>query len=207
MLASSPASDRSVVSSDSFDPRSHPEEQKAKRGKTRLVLITGCSGGGKSTLLAALKHRGYAVVEEPGRRIVAEENAASGLALPWVDMAAFARRAVAMSRSDLVSAQKMSGIVFFDRGLLDAAVALQSACGIPYQETLGPLRPYSATAFVAPPWPEIFASDQDRRHDLKAAIEEFERLHSALLEMHYDVQMLPKISVQERVDFVLENIT
>jgi hypothetical protein len=33
-----------------------------------FVLITGCSGGGKSTLLAELRARGHPVVEEPGRR-------------------------------------------------------------------------------------------------------------------------------------------
>jgi predicted ATPase len=35
----------------------------------RFVVISGCSGGGKSTLLAELGRRGHAVVEEPGRRI------------------------------------------------------------------------------------------------------------------------------------------
>jgi predicted ATPase len=43
----------------------------------RFVVISGCSGGGKSTLLAELVGRGYAAVEEPGRRIVEEELAAT----------------------------------------------------------------------------------------------------------------------------------
>jgi predicted ATPase len=34
----------------------------------RFVLLSGCSGGGKSALLAELHARGYHVVEEPGRR-------------------------------------------------------------------------------------------------------------------------------------------
>jgi predicted ATPase len=46
----------------------------------RFVAISGCSGGGKSTLLFELKRRGYAVVEEPGRRIIAEELSGSGQA-------------------------------------------------------------------------------------------------------------------------------
>ncbi len=49
----------------------------------KLVVISGCSGGGKSTLLAELARRGHAVVEEPGRRIVAQELARGGPALPW----------------------------------------------------------------------------------------------------------------------------
>jgi len=60
-----------------------------KRGEAadvgRFVVISGCSGGGKSTLLAELGSHGYATVEEPGRRIVKEELKAGGPALPWVD--------------------------------------------------------------------------------------------------------------------------
>ena len=36
----------------------------------RFIILSGCSGGGKSTLLAELARRGFATVEEPGRRIV-----------------------------------------------------------------------------------------------------------------------------------------
>ena len=44
----------------------------------RLVVISGCSGGGKSSLLAELQARGHRVVEEPGRRIIAEETVTGG---------------------------------------------------------------------------------------------------------------------------------
>ena len=58
----------------------------------RFVVISGCSGGGKSTLLSELGRRGYGTVEEPGRRIVREEMLGEGSALPWTDATAFARR-------------------------------------------------------------------------------------------------------------------
>jgi hypothetical protein len=60
----------------------------------RFVVISGCSSGGKSTLIAELGKRGHAVVDEPGRRIVKEELASGGSALPWLDGVAFARRAM-----------------------------------------------------------------------------------------------------------------
>jgi predicted ATPase len=60
----------------------------------RFVVISGCSGGGKSTLLIELGRRGYATVGEPGRRIVKEEMLGEGSALPWANEIAFARRAV-----------------------------------------------------------------------------------------------------------------
>lgn len=52
----------------------------------RFVIISGCSGGGKSTLIDELAKRGHAVVEEPGRRIIADERARGGTALPWIDL-------------------------------------------------------------------------------------------------------------------------
>src|SRR3546814_5610629 len=94
-----------------------------------LIIISGCSGGGKSTLLREMAHRGYAVVEEPGRRIIAEEREGSGHALPWVNLAAFAERAVELSLEDRARAKDLRGPVFFDRGLIDAAAALEFATG------------------------------------------------------------------------------
>jgi predicted ATPase len=66
----------------------------------RFVAISGCSGGGKSTLLVELGRRGYSIVEEPGRRILKDQLQGEGSALPWVDATAFARRAIAMALSD-----------------------------------------------------------------------------------------------------------
>jgi predicted ATPase len=62
-----------------------------------FVVISGCSGGGKSTLLTELGRRGYVMVEEPGRRIVRAEMPGDGLALPWVNATAFARRAITLA--------------------------------------------------------------------------------------------------------------
>ena len=52
--------------------------------QTVRVVISGCSGGGKSTLLAELGARGYAVFEEPGRAIVKEQLVSGGDALVFL---------------------------------------------------------------------------------------------------------------------------
>lgn len=88
------------------------------------IVLSGCSGGGKSTLLAELERRGFSVVPEPGRRIVEEEQRSEGLALPWVDLAAFAKRAIDLASEDRRRMVDEASWVFFDRGLVDAAVAL-----------------------------------------------------------------------------------
>ena len=172
----------------------------------RFVILSGCSGGGKSTLLAALAARGYATVEEPGRRIVAEETAQGGTALPWIDLAAFARRAMQMAIEDRRQAAQLPGFVFFDRGLIDAATALQQATG---EDALSPHvteHRYNRTVFLTPPWPEIFVGDDARRHDLVSAITEYDRLLEVYPKLGYEVAILPKSPVGERVEFVLARL-
>lgn len=183
----------------------------------RCVVISGCSGGGKSTLLAALRERGFHCVDEPGRRIVAEEiqqndvQQGGGRALPWVDLDAFARRAIAMAARDMRAAQDngakaAGGWIFFDRGIVDAAVALQTANGTPASGILRQYPRYHRMVFMTPPWPAIYATDSARRHGLDEAIAEHERLMVAYQDFGYETILLPKIGVMERVEFVLRRL-
>ena len=172
----------------------------------RFVVISGCSSGGKSTLLAELGRRGYATVEEPGRRIVQEEMLGKGLALPWVDAIAFARRAVALALADRATVNHESGWVFFDRGLIDAAAALQRLTGEPALATLAPANHYYPRVFLAPPWPEIYVIDTERRHGLSAAIAEYQHLLDVYPSLGYQVRILPKATTPERADFVLRSL-
>ncbi|MEN3349562.1 MAG: hypothetical protein V7632_3197 [Bradyrhizobium sp.] len=174
--------------------------------QNRFILISGCSGGGKSTLLAELRARGHAVVEEPGRRIVADELASGGSALPWVDPAAFLRRAIEVALSDRAAAEAHSGWVFFDRGLVDAASALQALTGEPVLRPLCARHRYHRRVFMAPPWPQINVTDPERRHRLEDAIAEYQRLLETLPALGYDIIDLPKISPSARADFVLATL-
>ena len=169
----------------------------------RFVVISGCSGGGKSTLLGELGRRGQVTVEEPGWRIVKEELLADGSALPWVNETAFARRAIALALADRTADGNSAGWVFFDRGLIDAAAALQHLTGEPALAALGQRHRYHKRVFLAPPWPEIYLPDAERRHGFDAAVAEYMRLLEAYPLLGYEVTVLPKVGVSERADFVL----
>lgn len=172
---------------------------------SRFVIISGCSGGGKSTLLAELARRGHAVVPEPGRRIIAEERAGAGKALPWVDLLGFLHRASEMGRADCAWAARQPGRVFFDRGLVDAAIGLLHVDGIPLDRTLGDHR-FHQTVFMAPPWPAIYRSDADRQHDFRAAEAEYYRLTRGYTSLGYTLSVLPRVSPEARADHVLARL-
>lgn len=173
---------------------------------SRHVILSGCSGGGKSTLLADLAGRGFGTVSEPGRRIVAEELRGDGKALPWVNLGAFATRAIEVAAQDRNIAQEEGNWTFFDRGLVDAAVALQHATGRAASATLASFPRYYRLVFLTPPWPEIYVRDWERQHDMSEAVAEYERLVIAYRELDYEPIILPKSSVAERSLFVLSHL-
>jgi len=173
---------------------------------SRHVVLSGCSGGGKSTLLAELARRGFPTVSEPGRRIVEEELRGDGKALPWVDLAAFAKRAIDMAAEDRRQAAQKSGWVFFDRSLIDAAVALQHATGQPASVLLYRFGRYHSQVFLTPPWIEIYVSDRERRHRPEEAMLEYDRLLAAYGALGYETIVLPKLGVSDRADFVLSRL-
>jgi len=172
---------------------------------SQLYVLSGCSGGGKSVLLAELTRRGFQTVEEPGRVIVCEEQKKGGDALPWVNPEAFATRAIKMSIASFDVVVQHEGATFLDRSLVDAISFLKHLSGAISQEHAGLLREkrYAKTVFLTPPWPEIFEYDAERQIGFDAAVEEYERLVHSYSEFGYSPVVLPKASIDERADFVM----
>ena len=170
------------------------------------VIVSGCSGGGKSSLIDEFRRRGYACVEEPGRRIVQAELERGGSALPWINPTAFARRAVEVALSDLATAPA-SGWVFFDRGLVDALSALAHFTANPAHLMPGHRHRYHRRVFLTPPWREMYRTDAERRHGFDQACEEYARLLVDFPALGYDFLELPRVSITERADHVLAALT
>ena len=171
----------------------------------RLVILSGCSGGGKSALLAELARRGLAVYEEPGRQVVKEQLFIGGDAVPWADVDGFVALTVSRAIYNLVSAARIGRPAVFDRGIIDQIAGL---------ELLGrPVPPSLAAAavrfhchrriFLVPPWPEIFANDTERRHSFADAEQDYAGLLRAYVRHGYDPVILPKAAVATRADVML----
>ncbi len=65
---------------------------------------------------------------------------------------------------------------------------------------------YNRTVFLAPPWPEIFGQDAERKQDFDEALRTFEAMEQIYRELGYEITLLPKLSVQERVHFISSNL-
>ena len=83
---------------------------------------------------------------------------------------------MAIALADRAAADSLDGWVFFDRGLIDAAAALERMTGKPVLTALGQANRYHRRVFLAPPWPEIYETDPQRRHGMDVALVEYSRL-------------------------------
>lgn len=172
-------------------------------------VITGASGGGKSTLIAALAASGYRTLPEAGRLIVAEQLALAGTALPWRDRVAFME--LLFERSIAAFDQigdAVSENVFLDRSFIEA-IGYCAVIGHPVPEAMlqaaVALR-FDPPVFVCPPWPEIFAPDTERRHDFKFARRDYEANIAAYSSAGYDLIDVPRVPVADRVAFVEQTL-
>ena len=97
----------------------------------KLIIISGCSGGGKSTLLTELSSQGYTVIPEVGREIVKEQLSTKGNSTPWQNPKSFCELVIEKSRTRYDHAKTLPGakdqLIFFDRSVLD---------GISFYQTL-----------------------------------------------------------------------
>jgi predicted ATPase len=187
-----------------------PREQAMSHPITdRFVVVTGGPGSGKTTLIDALAGAGFACTAEAGRAIIQEEVASGGTALPWADREAFATRMldrdVRTYRTVRAVAAGHGGPVFFDRGIPDV-IGYRRLVGMPVppalEEAARRLR-YHRRVFIAPPWPEIFHADAERKQDFAEAVRTFGAMRGVYAEYGYELVGLPKAPVAERVAFVL----
>ncbi|WP_153768809.1 AAA family ATPase [Labrenzia sp. CE80] len=173
-----------------------------------LFILSGCSGGGKSAILNELRDRGFAVVPEAGRRVVADALETNSSALPWIDPLAFCRACCDLHMRDLAKLPNQKRRVFLDRSLIDLAAYLEMK-QIPVPVDLSAAlhaMSYDQTVFLTPPWQEIFVNDSERKASFEEAALEYEHLLSFFQSLGYQVTLLPKTSITERTDMLLNEL-
>ena len=186
----------------------HYEPESAAQTADRCFVISGCSGGGKSTLLAALAREGFTVFEEPGRQIVKEQQFIGGNALPWSDARMFVELAASRAMYQRIRGGRAAGHLFFDRGVVDALSFLEYLnLPVPAHLEMAARRlRYADVVFMTPPWMEIFATDAERRHGFEQAVAQYAVLRRSYQRLGYLPLEIPKGPLAERVRFVVEQL-
>jgi predicted ATPase len=162
-------------------------------------VITGGPGAGKSTLLAELSVQGLPVFPEVARDILQQPG---GMAMRAERPADFAD---AMLRAELAAWHAApSGPSLYDRGFPDI-VGFMELEGLAVPECLDRLcrdYRYNGPIFRAPPWPQIYAQDDERIQDWAEAVASDAAVVSAWKGYGYQLIDLRLETVKERADFV-----
>ena len=175
----------------------------------RFFVVTGGPGSGKSALIDALQQAGYARSVEAGRGIIQDQVAIGGRAVPWDDRILFAEMMLSWEMRSYHQAESQPGVVFFDRGVPDVVgyLELQSLPVPEHMRRAVESFRYNRRVFIAPPWPEIFHQDRERKQDLKEALRTYHAMAAVYSRLGYELVEIPRASVEERTRFLLAGIS
>jgi predicted ATPase len=171
----------------------------------KRVIITGGPGFGKTSIVDELESRNYACIHEVSRKIIKEQLETRGDILPWKNLKRFSELLMELriKQFDEVLHQ---GFTFFDRGIPDIISYMQrSDLHIPvdYFSHVNKCTYYS-TVFIVPPWKEIYKIDGERKENFETAVDLHDYISETYQNFGYETVVLPKVSVKERADFILQ---
>ncbi|RUA11722.1 MAG: hypothetical protein DSY83_16350, partial [Flavobacteriia bacterium] len=142
---------------------------------------------------------------------IQEQQAIDGDALPWKDKGLY--RDLMFERSiesfeKTMDAYTRNDPVFFDRGFLDT-LCYAVISGIRIENSMKIMAEtwrYNEDVFILPPWQEIYQTDEQRKQDWNEAVFTYNSMIQTYRGFEYNLVEVPKTSVPERVDFVLDFI-
>lgn len=65
---------------------------------------------------------------------------------------------------------------------------------------------YSKNVFIAPPWPEIYTQDEERKQTIKEAKETYLAMLEVYKNYNYSLIELPKLTIESRTNFIINKI-
>ena len=167
-------------------------------------MVTGGPGSGKSTLIDALAAAGVATSAEVGRRIIREQLAAGGRALPWDDERAFADLMLDGELAAHAAALARGTPIVLDRGIPDV-VGFLRVSGLPVPPAIDAAARrtrYAPRVFLAPFWAEIYRHDPERRQPAEVAARTEAIMRETYAGYGYTLVELSRADVATRVAFV-----
>mgnify|MGYP001562589626 FL=1 len=174
---------------------------------SQKYIITGAPGTGKTSIINALKERGYSCVEENSREIIAEQIINGGEILPWKNQIAF-ENLISHKRAKQYASITKDEIYFFDRSAIDCIAYLKANNLEASDEILEAIKncEFNSNVFYTPIWKEIYTNDSERKEIIDEAIAIEKLLLETYILFGYHLIEIPKFTIKERVDFILQNI-
>ena len=172
----------------------------------KRIVISGAPGTGKTSIIDELSNRGYTCHPEISREIIADQVYTNGSITPWQDIDRFSKVVIEERLNQFKKASNK--IEFYDRGIIDSfAYLLKDKIPIKQEwESIAKKYRYFNKVFIAAPWKDIYQTDEERKEDFITATE----IHKFMIEAYklysYQVIIIPKTDIRDRINFILNEI-
>lgn len=172
----------------------------------KRIAISGAPGTGKTSIIDALTKMQYKCKPEVSREIIAEQLKIGGDITPWNDLDSFSKLVITERIKQFKQAK--CSIEFFDRSIIDSfAYLLKDKISITKEwNSLAKSHKYYNKVFITPPWKEIYICDKERLEDFETATSIHKYMVQAYEMYGYEVIIIPKTNIQERIAFILNHI-
>lgn len=182
---------------------------------TKKIVITGGPSTGKTAVIEALEQKGYQCLEEVIRAMTLAKKAQesdvvfkSNPIVSVTDPAAF-NQMILDARVDQYKSTLNSSneLVFFDRGIPDI-LAYMDCFGQEYDESFKSACSTNTydLIFLMPSWQEIYVVDNERFETYEESLQINDCLLQSYSSFGYAVNSVPKDTIRNRVDFILNHI-
>ncbi|WP_136465380.1 AAA family ATPase [Flagellimonas onchidii] len=181
----------------------------------KKIVITGAPGTGKTSIVNGLEDKDFQCFHEIIRDMTSKAKKDGDSAtfvsnpLVFVDDALQFNKDLLYGRTAHFkeSLDSNTSVSIFDRGIPDVLAYMDFFDQSYDQEFISTCENHRYDMiFIAPPWKEIYVSDNERLE----TFEEAQSIHDVLMHTYtrfgYDPILIPKKTVPERVSFVLETI-
>lgn len=176
--------------------------------KNRKIVITGGPGTGKSSIIVNLEEHGEKCLHEISRQVTLEAKNEGIDQLFLEQPLLFSEKLLEGRLKQYLEASEFeSDHIFIDRGLPDV-VAYMDYFNTNYPEVFNETCENNRydKIFILPPWKEIYKSDNERYESFEEALKISSYLYSTYRRFGYDPIEVPKLSVEDRTNFILDKI-
>lgn len=185
------------------------------RLKAKKIVITGGPSTGKTSVIEQLEKEGYHCLHEVIRSMTSEEKnqgekieIVSNPIVSVSDPLKFNLKILNARIEQFKTAQKANDkMFFFDRGIPDVLAYMDC-----FQQNYDALFNNACEnfrynqIFLMPPWKEIHITDNERYESYEESLRIYDCLKNSYEKHAYDVTIVPKGSINERVAFIFEQI-
>ena len=180
----------------------------SKNLKKELVVITGGPGTGKTTIIDAFIEQGYACLPEISRQITLEAKK-QGIEQLFLEKPLLYSELLLEGRKKQYNSaiSEPIPVVFIDRGIPDV-LAYMHYIGDSYPAFFDEAckeHKYSKI-FILPPWEEIYESDDARYENFEQAKLIYNHLAETYQKYGYNLIEVPRGTVEERMQFILNQL-